>query len=98
MCSFTPDVSVEHQPSLQNRRSVNNNNTIIGGVALGEREERAPESEANKLTQSKLVRGVVPCKDRMKPRCLYLATAPNRNETACYRRRGAYTIGHQIMP
>jgi hypothetical protein len=43
----------EHQPSLQSRSHSNNNNTIIGGVALREREARAP--------QSKLVRGVVTC-------------------------------------
>jgi hypothetical protein len=47
----------EHAPSIQSRRHKNNNNTIIGGVALGEREASSPESEAVKLTQIKIVYG-----------------------------------------
>ena len=60
----------EHQASLQNRRRVNN--SVIGGVALGNRETRsAPKSDQNKLTQGRSVRGVATCKDCMKPRCIY---------------------------
>jgi len=52
----------EHQPSLQNRRRVNN--STIGGVALAYRETRsAAKSDQNKLTQGRLVRGAVTCKD-----------------------------------
>ena len=67
-----------HQPSLQNRRR--NDNLAIGGVALGDREPRsAPENEQNnKLAQARFIRGVVHCKDCMKPRCLYSETSPSR--------------------
>jgi hypothetical protein len=65
----------EHQPSLQNRRRVNNSH--IGGVVLGNREKRSPELDPNKLTQGKLVHGVVTCKNCMTPKVLYSVTAPN---------------------
>jgi len=68
----------EHQPSLQNRRR-NKNVVMGGGVSIGGREMRtAPESDRfNKITQGKYIRGVVSCKDCMKPRCIYSVTSPN---------------------
>ena len=66
----------EHQPSLQNIRRTNM--VFVGDVAIGDRDTRSSESEANKLTQSKCILGVVSCKDCMKPRCIYSATLPNR--------------------
>ena len=42
------------------------------------RSEQSSEAETNKVTQGKFIRGVVKCKDCMKPRCLYSAIAPNR--------------------
>ena len=68
--------TTEHQPSLQNWRR--NNNVVTGEVAIGGRETMTTESKQNKIAQGKFIRGVVPCKDCMKPRCLYFVTSPNR--------------------
>ena len=61
----------EHQSSLRNRRRVNN--SVIGGVALGNHEARsAPKSDQNKFTQGSLeLLHAMIC---MKPRCTYSAT------------------------
>jgi hypothetical protein len=68
----------EHQPSLKNRRR-NNNTVVDGGVSLGEREiKTSSEAETNKVTQGKLIRGAVSCKECTKPRCLYSAISPSR--------------------
>jgi len=66
--------SDEHQPSLKIRRREEN---LSRDVALGSRDTRATEAEQNKLTQSNFTRGVVKCKDCMKPRCLYSVTSPS---------------------
>jgi hypothetical protein len=69
----------EHQSSLQNRRRNHNNTVVDGGVSLGEREIRSSsEAETHKVTQGKFIRGLVSCKDCMKPRCLYSSTSPCR--------------------
>jgi hypothetical protein len=67
----------KRQPSLINRRQ--NNNVATGEVFMDGRESRSTESNnQNKITQGKYVRGLVSCKDCMKPRCLYSFTSPNR--------------------
>jgi len=72
--------TVEHQSSLHYRRRVNN--SAIGSVAHGNRETMyAPKSDQNKLAQGRLVRGDFTCKDYLKPRCIYSATAPSRMKT-----------------
>ena len=46
---------------------------------MGEQESRSMESDnQNKITHGKYIRGVVPCKDCMKPRYLYSFTSPNK--------------------
>ena len=72
--------SDEHQPSLQSRRR--DNNVVVGDVVLGSRESRSSETEQSQLTQGKFVRGVVTCRDCMKPRCLYSSTSPCRMKPA----------------
>ena len=66
--------SDEQQPSFQIRRR---EESLSGDVALGSRDIRATEAEQNKLTENKIIRGVVKCKDCMKPRCLYSVTSPS---------------------
>jgi hypothetical protein len=68
--------SGEHQSLLQNCKNVNI--LVIGDVTLGDREPRSSASDANKITRQKFLRGVVKCKDYMKPRCLYSLTSPSR--------------------
>jgi len=53
--------SDERQPSLLNRRKVNN--LIVGNVALGDRQPRSSVSGANKVTHQNFLRGVVTCRD-----------------------------------
>ena len=72
--AVTKPFTDEHQPSLQNRRR---NNNIVGEVTIGARESKSLESNQNKISQGKYIRGVVSYKDCMKPRCLYSITAPN---------------------
>ena len=55
----------KHQPSLQKRRR---NNNSVGEVTIGARESRSIESDQNKITQGRYIRGVVSCKDCTKPR------------------------------
>ena len=69
----------KHQPSLQNRRQSENLN-VVADVPIGDRETRGSngESEKSMSTQGKFIRRLVPCKDCMKPRCLYSANSPSR--------------------
>jgi len=68
----------DHQPCLQNRRR-NSNAMVDGGVSLGKREIRSSsETESHKVTQGKYIRGLVSCKNYMKPRCLYSFISPSR--------------------
>ena len=62
----------KQQSSLQNRKR-SKNLTVAANVAIGDRETRGSnvESEKNMLTQGKFIRGLVSCKDCMKPRYLY---------------------------
>jgi hypothetical protein len=74
--AITQAFTDEHQASLRNRRRDNN---VVGEVTIGARESRSIESDQNKITQGKNIRGVVTCKECMKPRCLlYSITATNR--------------------
>ena len=71
----------EHQTSLQTSR-IKNSIVVYGDVSLGERETKtSSKAETNKVTQDKLIRGLVSCKDCTKPRCLYSAISPNRMKT-----------------
>ncbi len=67
----------KHQPSLINRRRINN--VINGKVSTCERESMSTESDTNnKITLGKYIRGVASCKDCTKLRCLYSFTSPNK--------------------
>ena len=74
--AMTRQFTAEHQPSLMNRKAARASNAHAG-VFLAGRETRNDSSE-NKTTQAKYVRGVVECKECMKPRCIYSTNAPAR--------------------
>jgi hypothetical protein len=72
--------TAEHQPSLANRSARSRNTTVVDGVAIVGREKLTPAdaSHANKTSRGNHVRGVVACKEYVKPRCLFSMDAPIR--------------------
>ena len=76
--------TAEHQPSLVIRSARSRNTTVVGGVALVGREKLTPAdaSHANMTFRGNHVRGVVACKECLKPRCLFSMDAPNRMKPA----------------
>jgi hypothetical protein len=74
--------TAEHQPSLEVRRARSQNTTAHDGVALAGRERSTVDATRAKTLVVNHVRGVVECKDCMKPRCLFSVVAPNRMKPA----------------
>ena len=70
--------TAEHQPSLEIRRARSYNTTAHDGVALAGRERSTVDATRAKTSlQVQYVRGVVECKNCMKPRCLFSMDSPN---------------------
>ena len=65
----------EHQPSVKHRAANRSRGAATGGVAIANRGSRSGQ---NKMYHSNYVRGVVECKDCLKPRVLFSLTAPSR--------------------
>ena len=65
----------EHQPSVKHRAANRSRGAATGGVAIANRGSRSGQ---NKMYHSNYVRGVVECKDCLKPRVLFSITAPSR--------------------
>ena len=60
------------------------NTIVVDGVALAGRQMLTPVDapHANTTFKENYVRGVVECKDCLKPRCLFSLDAPNRMKLA----------------